>query len=296
MNFRRDYYKPPHSHKAFTLVELLVVVAVLALLASIVFSNLTGAREQAKISNALSFQSNMHNLLGADLVGWWNFDQESGDRTMVRDSSGYGFNGDPSGTIEWREDSPSGKGYSVYLNGSRYINLYQPKLLDLQPQEDFTISLWFKKGSGGASTEYFLSKRAEADAGNDSQYSLYIGSDGTLVYAVGGNTSKSSVKGYNDNIWHNVALVNSTSDDGVCKYKIFVDGKNIPPIGTSGTYGNNIDVLIGARRTSQDNTGSTLYYNGLIDDVRVYSRALTASEIQTLYAQNKGRYLSEKAN
>ena len=153
-----------------------------------------------------------------------------------------------------------------------------------------------KKEVGGASTEYFLSKRAEADAGNDSQYSLYIGSDGTLVYAVGGNTSKSSVKGYNDNIWHNVALVNSNSDDGVCKYKIFVDGKNIPPIGTSGTYGNNIDVLIGARRTSQDNTGSTLYYNGLIDDVRVYSRALTASEIQTLYAQNKGKYLSEKAN
>jgi prepilin-type N-terminal cleavage/methylation domain-containing protein len=76
------------KEKAFTLVELLVVVAVLALLASIVFSNLTGAREQAKISNALSFQSNMHNLLGADLVGWWNFDRRNG--SVAKDSSGYG--------------------------------------------------------------------------------------------------------------------------------------------------------------------------------------------------------------
>ncbi|MGI6637421.1 MAG: prepilin-type N-terminal cleavage/methylation domain-containing protein, partial [Minisyncoccales bacterium] len=73
--------KTKEKQSAFTLVELLVVVAVLALLASIVFSNLTGAREQAKISNALSFQSNMHNLLGADLVGWWNFDDGTGTVT-----------------------------------------------------------------------------------------------------------------------------------------------------------------------------------------------------------------------
>lgn len=55
--------------KGFTLIELLVVVAVLALLASIVFSNLRGAREGARISNALQFQSQMHNRLGPDLIG-----------------------------------------------------------------------------------------------------------------------------------------------------------------------------------------------------------------------------------
>ena len=124
----------------------------------------------------------MHNLLGADLVGWWNFDQESGDRTMIRDSSGYGFNGDPSGTIEWREDSPSGKGYSVYLNGSRYINLYQPKLLDLQPQEDFTISLWFKAEEGVEG--YFIAKRESGSIGTE-QYSIHL-QNNRIYYSVGG--------------------------------------------------------------------------------------------------------------
>jgi hypothetical protein len=37
-------------------------------------------------------------------------------------------------------------------------------------------------------------------------------------------------------------------------------------------------------------------FNGLIDDVRIYSRTLTAYEVQTLYAQTKGKYLSEKVN
>jgi prepilin-type N-terminal cleavage/methylation domain-containing protein len=276
--------------KAFTLVELLVVVAVLALLASIVFSNLTGAREQAKISNALSFQSNMHNLLGADLVGWWNFDQESGDRTMVRDSSGYGFNGDPSGTIEWREDSPSGKGYSVYLNGSRYINLYQPKLLDLQPQEDFTISLWFKAEEGVEG--YFIAKR-ESGSANTQQFSVYI-RDGRLTYAVGEaqSTSSSGLR-FDNNVWHHFILTNY-NDNGTQRYKVFIDGTAITPIGTSGTYTNEVDILIGARRNSSANTGSGLLFNGLIDDVRIYSRALTAYEVQTLYAQTKDNYLAEE--
>jgi prepilin-type N-terminal cleavage/methylation domain-containing protein len=275
--------------KAFTLVELLVVVAVLALLASIVFSNLTGAREQAKISNALSFQSNMHNLLGADLVGWWNFDQESGDRTMVRDSSGYGFNGDPSGTIEWREDSPSGKGYSVYLNGSRYINLYQPKLLDLQPQEDFTISLWFKAEEGVEG--YFIAKRESGSIGTE-QYSIHL-QNNRIYYSVGGVSTFFSEVRVDDNTWHHVILANY-NDNGTQRYKVFIDGTAITPIGTSGTYTNEVDILIGARRGSSANTGSGYFYTGLIDDVRIYSRALTAYEVQTLYAQTKDNYLAEE--
>ncbi len=35
----------------------------------------------------------------------------------------------------------------------------------------------------------------------------------------------------------------------------------------------------------------TGFFNGLIDDVRIYNRALTASEIQTLYVQTKDKYL-----
>ncbi|MGI6637126.1 MAG: LamG-like jellyroll fold domain-containing protein [Minisyncoccales bacterium] len=41
-------------------------------------------------------------------------------------------------------------------------------------------------------------------------------------------------------------------------------------------------------------SGSSDYFNGLIDDVRIYSRALTAYEVQTLYAQTKDNYLARE--
>ncbi len=275
---------------AFTLIELLVVVAVLALLASIVFSNLGGAREGARISNALSYQSQTHSLLGSDLVGWWNFDQEEGDRVVVRDISGYGFNGDPSGTLDWRSDTPGAGGYSVYFNGSRYINLYQPALLDFDPQEDFAISLWFKTTSG--STGYFIAKR-ETGTGGTEQYSIYI-NGGRLYYSVGGTqtTSPSSPR-YDDNTWHHVVFTNY-NDNGTQRYRLFVNGDAITPIGTSGTFTNSVDVFLGGRRNSSANTGSGYLYTGLLDDIRIYKRALTAQEVQTLYAQTKDKYLANE--
>jgi len=41
-------------------------------------------------------------------------------------------------------------------------------------------------------------------------------------------------------------------------------------------------------------TDGALPFFGIIDDVRIYSRALTASEIQTLYAQTKDKYLTKE--
>ena len=42
-----------------------------------------------------------------------------------------------------------------------------------------------------------------------------------------------------------------------------------------------IDVSTGALRIGGNDVWAGEYYNGLIDEVRIYNRALTASEIQT---------------
>jgi hypothetical protein len=57
-------------------------------------------------------------------------------------------------------------------------------------------------------------------------------------------------------------------------------GKSLSDITTSSTLD------IGKR--------PSYFFNGLIDDVRIYSRALTAYEVQTLYAQTKDNYLAEE--
>ena len=138
-----NLFNNPRKQSAFTLVELLVVVAVLALLASIVFSNLTGAREQAKISNALSFQSNMHNLLGADLVGWWKFDESLNDISGYNNHAIYSGSGSPI----FVNDTPEGRGYSLQLNGNiQYGEIHIP--LQNVSHEAGTLAFWFKIPSG----------------------------------------------------------------------------------------------------------------------------------------------------
>jgi len=73
----------------------------------------------------------MHNLLGADLVGWWNFDEDTGN--IAKDSSGYGNDGtlknfnfnDSSG---WSNDTPSPSGYSLKFDGSNDLTEYNPTI------------------------------------------------------------------------------------------------------------------------------------------------------------------------
>jgi prepilin-type N-terminal cleavage/methylation domain-containing protein len=272
------------DRKAFTLVELLVVVAVLALLASIVFSNLTGAREQAKISNALSFQSNMHNLLGADLVGWWNFDDED---NRYKDLSGYGNNGSCTSCPTLVDGVPGTSGKAMSFNGSgNYVKLNTVNL-----DKEFSISGWVYF-NGSPSYEYLFARNTAASS--DMQYGVIIrtpeegGNWG--VYINGTNKTIKSSKVWPMKEWLHIIV----SWDGSL-IRGYVNGK----LDGSTSFTENLDDLgdfqsIGRRSNSSTGTSSTGLWDGLIDDVRIYSRALTAYEVQTLYAQTKDNYLAEE--
>lgn len=69
--------------KGFTLVELLVAIAILGILAALVFLSTQDAREQARVASLLTFNSQVIHALGAHCAGVWNFDEGTG--TTVRD-------------------------------------------------------------------------------------------------------------------------------------------------------------------------------------------------------------------
>ena len=94
--------------------------------------------------------------------------------------------------------------------------------------------------------------------------SLNVASDGTLT----------------DTDWHHLA----GTFDGTTG-RLYLDGVATGTPDTSGSLvTNNLNLYIG-RNTDPD--VATTYFNGLIDDVRIYNRALSAQEVKQLYLIGK---------
>jgi len=251
------------------LIELLVVIAVIGLLASVVIVNLTGTRSKARIARSLQFSQSVHNALGSEAVGVWNFDEGSG--TIANDSSGYGNNGTVSGA-NYTTDTPSGQGYSLSFDGvDDYVDCGNHASLNIT--DAITISFWMNL----ANTDTF---QTIVDKNWSNGYAVLIQKDRRILgYYLGGGgpnyyTVSTSVGSFNWNEWVHVAYIFT--------------------INTAKIYINNIEKAskvpegnIVLNPTINLRIGRTLgnYYpaNGLIDEVRIYERALETAQIETLY-------------
>ena len=76
-----------------------------------------------------------------------------------------------------------------------------------------------------------------------------------------------------DERWHRIGLVWDGSNITLC-----VDGVVVAEDTRGGLQGSGNGLNIGAGKMTQPGT----YFSGLIDDVRIYDRALTAEEIAAL--------------
>ena len=90
--------------------------------------------------------------------------------------------------------------------------------------------------------------------------------------------SHNSQKDVSDGIWHHIAVI---YDNG--NTTAYIDGEiDIGPYSRSRTFSSSDKVTIGAEWDSGVLSG---YFNGIIDEVRIYNKALSSAEIQQLYAQ-----------
>ncbi len=78
----------------------------------------------------------------------------------------------------------------------------------------------------------------------------------------------------NDGLWHHIVAVRTSSTDG----EIYVDGSLAGSGSGPARSLNNVPVWIGGPGFT-----GPFQFNGLIDDVRIYNKALSAAEVQQLY-------------
>jgi len=254
-------------NKAFTLIEVLVVITIIGLLASIVLITTKGARERAKIAKSLNFAAQVHHSLGAYAVGIWDFDDQV---NPTADASGYDNHGTIIGAI-FTADTPSGKGYALDFTGNDYVEIASNK--SLNPGTDpLTIEVWFKMNAVGAlngSILYNKENLYEASAGGG--YFTYAWQP---HWAWDGGTSFPVKVGE----WYHVVV----TYDHVNQY-VYKNGQLVYSRPQAGNIGTDTNALrIGAR--GAPGVASSLF-NGLIDDVRIYEEALNSAQIKKLYVE-----------
>ena len=220
--------------------------------------------------------------LSSSLVGYWSFDG-SDITDKIYDLSGQGNNAYVVRSVATSSMKVAGKlGQALSFNGtSAYIDAGAGGNVGLS---DFTIAAWIKTPAAGSGYPRILDKGFGSGG-----YTYYIDPTGSMglgidgIYQSGGRISGGAADVF-DNKWHFVAVVAHRS--GVATYYIdgAVDGSTYDISSkVASNLTNSVHIGIGQPVP----TTATDVFKGTMDEVRVYNRALSASEIKQLYQLGK---------
>lgn len=220
----------------------------------------------------------------SSLVGEWHLDTiDNCDNCVTPDSSGYG---DSLTVLSGVTTVPGRFDQAFDLSGGSTAAATHPETATLEPPDQLTVMAWVKGSLPSSPDQYLVAQGGNGDGSvNDgtcttSSYALYTGgSQGLLFYVTAGNQafpSPDAGPGIWDGNWHAVA---GTYDGSTVR--LYVDGTEV---GTGTPASGSIDYV---KDVTQFELGrypacTGYQYQNQLDEVRVYDRALSASEISYL--------------
>ncbi len=197
------------------------------------------------------------------LVSYWSLDKSTIDGNKVKDVVGKN-----NGEMKGNPKVITGKiGEALEFNGSSdYVEI--PNNDDMNfGTGDFTLCVWAKTK---ATTGRWAQRHDIAGKGDPSVSGYAISADTNKgFFWVGASGEFTGTTEINDDKWHYIVGVRKGSD---CF--IYVDGK----LEGKGTNAENVDTTL-SMIFAKHPLKSESYFNGAIDDVSLYKRALTEDEI-----------------
>ena len=231
-------------------------------------------------------------------VGWWEMDECEG--TIIHDISGNNEHGtlsagdntgdnDSVGTCGSGATAPANEmwnagtigkfGASVDFDGTNdYASLSNPDTDDFSTGP-MSVSAWVKTTTTGS---YMVLVDNKTAGTNNAGFNLQIGSDDIPYFRIANGSAQTSVSAtgvsVNDGLWHHIVgvLERGSSNDTT---RIYIDGRLINS-NTGVTAGWNISssqsMYFGSYSTSAG------FFNGQLDDVRLYSYALSGEQVKQI--------------
>jgi hypothetical protein len=143
----------------------------------------------------------------------------------------------------------------------------------------FHIEGWCYLNQTNINCMFVTQYNNSSDAG---RFLCFFGNDGVIRMHDGNGVMTGTTPSYSANQWYYVVF----QRDGSNLCNIFVNGVKQTTGNTRTTTLENTNTIIGSRGSLQSGT----YYNGRMSNVRIYNRALTASEIQQNLNALKSRF------
>lgn len=234
-------------------------ICILAL--CIIFSSLIPVNAKADITTGL--------------LGHWGFEEGTGASTA--DSSGNSHTGTVGSGTSWQQGRIGD--YSLEFDGViGHVSLANASTLD---SSTYTISMWINGDTGFSGTVFRLTN-SSSNAIARSKYEIQV-TPTNIVFINGNGSDSSDSDTFSTTLtagsWWHIAC---TLDDNGIK-ACFRNGTLISTATLDIDISTNIPgaALIGTARALE---GNNRFFEGLIDDVRVYNRDLSESDIQELFA------------
>jgi prepilin-type N-terminal cleavage/methylation domain-containing protein len=270
----------------FTLIELLLVIAIVGILAGLAVVNMSGATEGARIAKLKVYSNSIRSSLMANTVSEWTLDDGGG--TSIKDTWG-GNIGTLINSPGWKSNADCVSGGCLDFNGSsNYVRV--PYSGNLNITGPITMEAWiypraFTGWAGIISMGGWL-----ATVPSYSSYAMQIWTDGSLRACFNWNQPNAIVLNSSSklalNQWHHVAV----TYDGV-QIREYINGVSaVTPTAWAGPIVSpdpSHYLYLGS-----DPAGSIEYFNGRIDNPRVYNGSMTASAIRGQYLAGLDKLLA----
>jgi len=275
--------------KGFTLIEILVSVAIIAILAGITMINFKEPQDKAKLAKVKSDWAVMEGKYIEKLIGKWSLDGGSG--TIAIDSTDFKNNGTLHNSPTWKDSKSCVSGQCLEFNGTdQYVATSSAPINLISGVKAKSISAWIYPNSlnpGGV----IAGINNTAGSAQSFILAVSVSSGTTYLFTDGINSNNNiSISGAEiplATVWSHIVF----TFDGISNWKYYLNGSLVK----SGTFATTINtvpnnITIGRR---MDGTNSA-YWPGLIDEVAIYSEAVTFAQVKSDYVAGLNQLLEKK--